>query len=79
MFDIRRVNTDTKNRFLPCFTQLTVTQQLSCTAWWDGYIYFFFLQHPLLPEAPTSSTSHLSTFPGRVSEPEPGWGAPWGC
>lgn len=44
------------------------------------YIYIsFFLQHPLLPEAPTSSTSHLSTFPGRVSEPEPGWGAPWGC
>lgn len=38
-----------------------------------------FLQCLLLPEASTSSPSHLSTFPGRVSEPEHCWGEPWGC
>ena len=42
---------------------------------WDGY---FFLQRLLLPEAFTSSPSHLSTFPSRVSEPKQDRGAPWG-
>lgn len=76
MFDIRRVNTDAgKTDSFLASHYYTAAFMYS----WVGWIYIVLLQHPLLPEAPTSSTSHLSTFPGRVSEPEPGWGAPWGC